>query len=114
MVVPFTATYRPLWVGLGTLALDLVAAVVVTSLLRHRLGARAWRLVHWSAYAAWPAALLHGLRAGTDAGAAWFLAVSLCCAAVGAGAVAWRLSGSFAEFGRVRAALPARPSGALR
>ena len=51
--------YRPLWVGLGALALDLVLAVVITSLLRVRLGLRAWRAVHWAVYAIWPVAVVH-------------------------------------------------------
>jgi len=116
LVVPFTATYRPLWVGLGSVALDLLAALVVTSLLRHRLGLRAWRLVHWCAYAAWPVALLHGLKSGTDAGQPWFLGLSVVCAAAVAAAVAWRLSGSFAEFSRVRVRVqvPARRGEVLR
>ena len=59
LVLPFAGTYRPFWLGLGTLALDLVAALVVTSLLRQRLGRRSWKAVHWLAYAAWPVALLH-------------------------------------------------------
>ena len=45
-LVPVGATYEPLWLGLGTLSLDLVAAVTVTSLLRTRLGHRSWRTVH--------------------------------------------------------------------
>jgi methionine sulfoxide reductase heme-binding subunit len=92
LLVPFTASYRPLWVGLGTLTLDLLVALVVTSLLRHRLGPRVWRTVHWAAYAAWPIALLHGLGSGSDAGTLWMRAVALaCCTAVGA-AVCWRFS----------------------
>ena len=53
-------------VGLGTLAVDLGGAVLLTSILRNRLGFRAWRAVHWLAYLAWPAAFLHALRAGGD------------------------------------------------
>jgi sulfoxide reductase heme-binding subunit YedZ len=113
-VVPFTAAYRPLWVGLGTVALDLLAAVVITSLLRHRLGATAWRIVHWFAYAAWPVAALHGLKSGTDAGRPWFLAVTVLCTAAVVAAVAWRVSGSFAEYGRVRLAVAARQEKVFR
>src|SRR5476651_484309 len=36
-VVPFTSGYERFWIGLGTVAVDLVAAVIVTSLLRDRL-----------------------------------------------------------------------------
>ena len=42
--------------GLGTIGSDLVAAIVITSLLRRPLGHAAWRGVHWLAYAAWPVA----------------------------------------------------------
>ena len=65
-VVPFGASYRPLWLGLGTAALDLLLAVLLTSALRLRLGVRRWKAVHWLAYAAWPLALFHGAGAGTD------------------------------------------------
>ena len=61
-VIPFISAYRPVWVGLGAVAFDLLLALVVTSLLRARLGARSWRAVHWLAYACWPVAFVHGLR----------------------------------------------------
>jgi sulfoxide reductase heme-binding subunit YedZ len=73
-VVPFVAHYRPAVLGLGTLAVDLLGAVVVTSLLRQRLGYRFWRAVHWVGYAAWPIALVHALRAGPD-GTLWWAAL---------------------------------------
>jgi len=111
LVLPFSADYRPLWTGLGTVGLDLVVALVATSLLRHRLGRRTWRATHWLAYAAWPVALAHGLGSGTDAGAQWFRAVAaLCVLAVGA-AVAWRCSTQFAEAPRRPARTPTVPSG---
>ena len=65
-VLPFTSGYRTLAIGLGTLAVDLGGAVLVTSLLRRRLGYRAWRAVHWLAYLAWPVAFVHSLTAGND------------------------------------------------
>ena len=64
--VPFVGSYRPLEIGLGALAVDLLLAVVVTSAVRRRLGHRAWRSVHWAAYAAWPIAVVHGVRLGSD------------------------------------------------
>ena len=66
-VVPFGATYEPLWLALGTLSLDLTVMVVVTSLLRSRISTRAWFLIHLLSYAAWLAAVVHGLGIGTDA-----------------------------------------------
>ncbi len=67
-VVPFGATYQPLWLGLGTLSLDLMAVVVVTSLLRARMGHRAWHGIHLAAWACWVLAVGHGLGIGTDLG----------------------------------------------
>jgi hypothetical protein len=90
-VVPLASSYRPLWVGLGALALDLLIALVVTSLLRARLGRRSWRAVHWAAYACWPVALLHGLGTGTDARATWLQALTALCAAAVAVAAGMRL-----------------------
>src|SRR6266545_2901033 len=54
--IPFASSYRPLWVGFGVIAVDLLLALVVSSLLRARLGQRAWRAIHWLAYAAWRSA----------------------------------------------------------
>jgi methionine sulfoxide reductase heme-binding subunit len=85
-LVPFVSAYRPFRVGLGTLAFDLILLVIVTSLLRVRLGARAWRAVHWLTYAAWPVAVLHYLTTGTDARGPWGLLLAVL--AIGAVAVA--------------------------
>ncbi len=72
-VVPFIGSYRPFWLGLGAVAFDLLLAVAITSMLRERLGHRAWRITHWLAYACWPIALLHGLGTGSDVKSAWLL-----------------------------------------
>ena len=101
-VLPFLASYRPVWLGLGTLAVDTLAVITVVSLLRHRLGPRAFRLVHWATYVLWPVALLHGLESGTDAGTAWFRALAVVCATAVVVAVGWRLSPSYAERGWAR------------
>jgi methionine sulfoxide reductase heme-binding subunit len=98
ILLPFVGNYRPLWQGLGTLAFDLILALVATSLLRHRLGVRSWRAVHWLAYLAWPIALLHGLGTGTDGGTGWLRTVAGLCAAVVVAAAGWRLSPAFARF----------------
>lgn len=79
--IPVGATYMPLWLGLGTVALDLTLAVLLTSLLRHRMAHRPWRAVHTLAYASWAFAVAHGLGIGTDASTPWGRWVSLACAA---------------------------------
>jgi methionine sulfoxide reductase heme-binding subunit len=78
-VIPFNSPYRPLWLGLGTLSFDLLVAIAVTSLVRRRLGYRAWRAVHWLAYASWPVAVLHGLGTGSDTTQWWMLALTVLC-----------------------------------
>jgi methionine sulfoxide reductase heme-binding subunit len=77
--IPFGGTYRPLWVGLGAVAVDLLVAVIVTSLVRVRLGVKTWRGVHWLAYLAWPVAVTHGLGMGTDSGQPWMLVIDAIC-----------------------------------
>ncbi|HEX6348823.1 MAG TPA: ferric reductase [Candidatus Dormibacteraeota bacterium] len=91
VLIPFGSYYRTFWLGLGTVAFELLLAIVVTSLLRAFIGAWAWRLVHWLAYAAWPIAVLHGIGTGTDAGSFWLLAIQVLCAVAVLAAVALRL-----------------------
>jgi sulfoxide reductase heme-binding subunit YedZ len=95
-VVPFLSPYRTLAIGLGTLAVDLAGAVLLTSIIRHRLGLRTWRAVHWLAYLAWPAAFGHALSAGGDLRISWVAAVIWGSAAVTATAVTARLAAAVA------------------
>ncbi|GHH66870.1 DMSO/TMAO reductase YedYZ heme-binding membrane subunit [Streptomyces umbrinus] len=81
VLIPFASDYQPLWLGLGTVALDLMLAVLVTSLFRERLGHRTWRAIHWLAYASWPVALIHGIGIGTDTGTDWMLWLTVTCVA---------------------------------
>jgi sulfoxide reductase heme-binding subunit YedZ len=91
-VIPFISSYRPLWVGLGAVAFDLMLALSVTSLLRTRMSYRSWRLVHWTAYLCWPVAVLHGLGTGSDTPVRWVLGLTVACVAVIAGLTGWRLA----------------------
>lgn len=101
-VVPFIGTYRPLWLGLGAVAFDLLLAIAITSVVRQRLGHRAWRITHWLAYACWPIALLHGLGTGSDVKSIWSLALTAgCILAVGI-AVCWRALPGWPERWQVR------------
>jgi DMSO/TMAO reductase YedYZ heme-binding membrane subunit len=101
-VIPFKSAYRPIWLGLGTLAFDILLAVAITSLLRRRIGFRTWRTVHWAAYASWPIAALHTLGTGTDAASSWLLAITVACTAVVVGAAAIRVMRSAVEPGSGR------------
>ena len=91
IVVPFTSPYSRFWVGLGTVALDLMLAVFVSSLLRAHISPGTWRGIHWLAYACWPIALAHTFGMGTDSRERWVIALgALCVLSVGL-ALIWRL-----------------------
>ncbi len=104
VVVPFVSAYRPLWLGLGAVAFDLMAAIVITSLLRRRFGYRAWRVTHWAAYASWPVALFHALGTGSDTKAGWMLAIVGGCVIVTLVAVVARATAGWPEHPRARMA----------
>jgi hypothetical protein len=91
-VLPFTSLYRPVWLGLGAVAFDLLLALTITSLLRARLGYERWRAVHWLAYASWPVALVHGLGTGTDARVGWMQVLTVVCVLTVITAALWRLA----------------------
>jgi sulfoxide reductase heme-binding subunit YedZ len=90
-VIPFSSHYRTFWLGLGTIAFELLAAIVVTSLVRGVIGLGAWRAVHWLAYASWPVAVIHGFGTGTDAWSAWFMVLAIVCVGSVAAAIVYRI-----------------------
>jgi methionine sulfoxide reductase heme-binding subunit len=68
LAVPFASHWRPAAVAWGILALYMLVAIEVTSLLMARLSRRLWHAVHLGSFAVFAAATVHGLTAGTDAG----------------------------------------------
>jgi sulfoxide reductase heme-binding subunit YedZ len=91
VILPFASSYRPLWLGLGALATDALLALAVTSLIRERLGYRVWKAIHWTAYACWPLAVVHGLGTGTDTKLGWVQFVYVVCTLCVLLALGWRL-----------------------
>ena len=89
--VPFASSYKAGWLSLGAVALDLLIALVVTSLVRGRLGYRTWRRLHWLAYACWPVAVAHGLGIGTDRSVTWVIALTLACVGCVGAVATWRV-----------------------
>jgi sulfoxide reductase heme-binding subunit YedZ len=77
--IPFSGSYRPLWLGFGALASDLMIAIAVTSVVRRRLGHGVWRAVHWLSYLCWPVAVLHTVGTGSDVKQVWLLALTAVC-----------------------------------
>jgi hypothetical protein len=66
LFLPFTSPYKPLWTGLGTVALYLTLALVTSFYVRSWIGRKVWRALHYTSFLAFGLALLHGLMAGTD------------------------------------------------
>lgn len=66
VLIPFAAPYRPLWVGLGVIGFYLALLVSITFYIRRSIGTRTFRLIHYTSYAAYLLATVHGWFAGTD------------------------------------------------
>jgi methionine sulfoxide reductase heme-binding subunit len=114
IVIPFTSSYSRFWVGVGAVAVDLLLAVFVSSLLRSRISAGSWRAVHWLAYGCWPVALAHTFGMGTDSREGWVVMLGVACVAAVFAALAWRLQATVRRSStRTSNALPpgARPKG---
>jgi sulfoxide reductase heme-binding subunit YedZ len=91
IAIPFTSPYGRFWVGLGTIALDLMAAVFVSSLLRTRMAPTTWRAIHWLSYGCWPVALIHTFGMGTDSGEHWVIILGILCIISVGTAFFWRV-----------------------
>ena len=90
--VPLTSSYRRWAVGLGAVAVDLMIAIWVTSLVKLRIANRSWRFIHWFSWLAYAIAIVHALLAGTDARHGVGLGIVLVSLAIVAGAAVWRFS----------------------
>jgi sulfoxide reductase heme-binding subunit YedZ len=101
--IPFLSGYRALWLGFGAIAFDLVLALTITSLLRHRIGARTWRVVHWLSYLCWPLVVIHGFGSGTDANLSPVLVTNVACVIAVVLAVWWRVANGWPDHLRERA-----------
>jgi sulfoxide reductase heme-binding subunit YedZ len=66
VLIPFISPYRPVWVGIGTLAFYLTLLVTVTFYLKKRIGMKRFRAIHYSSLLAYLFAVVHALFAGTD------------------------------------------------
>jgi predicted ferric reductase len=104
-VIPFVGAYRPLWLGLGAVAFDLLLAVAVTSLVRRHLGHTTWRGVHWLAYACWPVAVVHGFGTGSDVHQGWMMLIDVACIVAVLGGVVARAAIGWPENARLRLSL---------
>jgi methionine sulfoxide reductase heme-binding subunit len=99
-IVPLASPYERLWLGLGAVSLDIMIAVIVTSLLRRHLGRRLWRGVHLLAYVSWPVAWLHSITSSTDMRHGELFLLALACAVLVVIAVGWRLAAAARDLPR--------------
>jgi len=90
LVVPGLGPYRPVSVGIGVVAAEIALLVHLSFRVRRRIGARAWRRVHWLVYAAFVGAVLHGIGSGTDTGRPWAAALYGGLVGAVAGLTGWR------------------------
>ena len=82
IVVPGLSPHAPLAVGIGQVALYLMAIVTASFYVRRHIGQRAWRTLHYLTFLAFVGATVHGIASGTDSGAGWAQALYLGSAAI--------------------------------
>lgn len=90
LVVPWLSAYRPIATGFGVVAAELAGLIVLSFPLRKRIGARAWRKLHWATYAVFILVTAHALAAGTDSSCQWAFALYLGAVFAVATATGWR------------------------
>jgi len=82
ILIPFVAPWRPLAVGLGSIALYLLILLVVTSKARRFIGLRLWRVIHLLAFVAFGLITAHGFLAGTESTLPWAKVIYVTAAAL--------------------------------
>jgi predicted ferric reductase len=93
LVVPFQVDYGPWQIGLGTISLDILVVVTVTSWIRRSMSNALWQWIHRASYVAFVALFFHAATSGTDFDAplvsaiAWSTAAAL--AVVGLSRIVW-------------------------
>lgn len=71
VLVPFSSSYEPLWVGLGQVGFYTMLIVTLSFYVRSRIGQKVWRSLHYAGFITYLIALLHGIAAGSDASLPW-------------------------------------------
>jgi sulfoxide reductase heme-binding subunit YedZ len=110
--VPLTSMYKRVPVGVGAVALDLILAVWISSLLKVRIANTTWRFIHWFSWLGFATSIVHAILTGTDARKGWGLIVIMTCCAVVGGAAVWRFLGRPARAAGRTALSPLASAGA--
>jgi hypothetical protein len=66
VLIPFASSWHPAAVAGGVVAMYLLVAVEITSLLRKHLSKTLWKGVHFASYPMFALTTLHAITAGTD------------------------------------------------
>ena len=92
LAVPFISTYRPIWIGLGIVAAELLLALAITNHYRNtKLSYRTWRRWHYVNFAVWTAATFHSIGSGTDRSTTWLLAIDAVAVGTVCALTTWRI-----------------------
>jgi len=72
VLIPFTnQNYRPVWVGVGQIAIYVWALVIGSFYIRKKISGKTWRWIHYTSFLAFAAVIVHGFFSGTDSGTVW-------------------------------------------
>lgn len=71
ILIPFTSSYEPIWVGLGQLGFYVMLFVTLSFYVRKRIGQKFWRVIHYISFINYGIALLHGITSGSDTELNW-------------------------------------------
>ncbi len=71
VVVPFAASYEPLLVACGQIALWLALLLIASFHVRRYIGGRVWRRLHYASFAAFWLAFVHGVFLGSESATVW-------------------------------------------
>jgi sulfoxide reductase heme-binding subunit YedZ len=74
--IPFESSYKAPWMTIGIVAGWAMILLGLSYYFRARIGQERWRTLHRFTALAWVLGLAHSLGEGTDAGQAWFLAMT--------------------------------------
>ena len=111
--VPMTSEYKRVAVGLGAVALDLILAVWISSLLKVRIANTTWRFIHWFSWLAFTTSIVHSFLSGTDSRKGWGLILVVICSSVVFASALWRYLGRPTRAAGRTALSPLAPQGGV-
>src|SRR5664280_1982310 len=109
--VPMTSEYKRVAVGLGAVALDLILAVWISSLLKVRIANTTWRFIHWFSWLGFATSIVHAFLSGTDSRKGWGLILIVVCSSVVFASALWRYLGRPTRAAGRTALSPLAPQG---